>query len=361
MPDFRLAGAQKWQKCHRCSNAFTLVELLVVIAIIGVLVALLLPAVQAARESARAAQCKNHLKQIGLAAQNHLQTHGHFPTGGWNFLWMGDPDRGFGKNQPGGWIYNILPFMEAGNIRAVGAGLTGRDKGRALREPAGTPLSWMHCPSRRPAQQYPYQHSGNSWPRIRPHNEGLSVRDITRTDYAACSGSNLVAPDTLPLSLHTTTFEEGEDRSKWESDKNANGLSFTRSTVDPGDITDGLSYTYFVGEKYMNPDFYFSDGEFLWSTGDNEFAMGGWNRDHFRTTYMVRDGNGQIVVESSHFPARDRPGIDFPFSYGSTHAGGFQMSLADASVRMIAFEIDLAIHEAYGGRDDGAVVGLNDF
>src|SRR6476659_9581645 len=97
---------------HRATRAFTLVELLVVIAIIGILVALLLPAVQAARESARRQQCSNHLKQLALGALNHEQTHQTFPTGGWGWFWVGDADRGFKRDQPGGWIYNLLPYVE---------------------------------------------------------------------------------------------------------------------------------------------------------------------------------------------------------------------------------------------------------
>jgi prepilin-type N-terminal cleavage/methylation domain-containing protein len=101
-------------------DAFTLVELLVVIAIIGILIALLLPAVQAAREAARRAQCRNHLRQLAVAMLTHESTHGFFPSGGWGHRWTGDPDRGTGYRQPGGWAYAVLPYLEGSSAELMG-------------------------------------------------------------------------------------------------------------------------------------------------------------------------------------------------------------------------------------------------
>jgi prepilin-type N-terminal cleavage/methylation domain-containing protein len=96
-------------------NGFTLIELLVVIAIIAILIGLLVPAVQAVRESAARTQCMNNLKQIGIAFHNHHDRYRFLPSGGWGFLWVGDADRGAGANQPGSWIFHILPFLEQEN------------------------------------------------------------------------------------------------------------------------------------------------------------------------------------------------------------------------------------------------------
>ena len=96
----------------------TLVELLVVVAIIATLIGLLLPAVQAARESSRRSKCMANLRQIALACLMHETAQGSLPTGGWGGSWVGDPDRGFDDRQPGGWVFNILDYAEEPALRA---------------------------------------------------------------------------------------------------------------------------------------------------------------------------------------------------------------------------------------------------
>jgi len=165
----------------RKNRGFALVELLVVVTIIGILMGLILPAVQASREAARRTQCQNNLKQLGLAVQSHQLALNQFPSGGWGYLWVGDPDRGDGPKQPGGWVYNLLPYMEQTALHDQGTRMTGAAKMAALTEVVQHPLTIMNCPTRRPASLYPYDMAQP------PRNYDNSPK-VAKTDYAINGG-----------------------------------------------------------------------------------------------------------------------------------------------------------------------------
>src|SRR5262245_35320030 len=101
-------------------SGFTLIELLVVIAIIAVLIALLVPAVQKVREQMDRMSCANNRRQMGIAIHNNSEEFKKLPSGGWGWNWIGVPDRGTSIDQPGGWLYNILPYIEQKDLRNMG-------------------------------------------------------------------------------------------------------------------------------------------------------------------------------------------------------------------------------------------------
>ena len=142
----------------RIGRGFTLVELLVVITIIGILIALLLPAVQAAREAARRLQCTNNLKQIALACLDHEHVNKFLPTEGWGYSVGRRADARVRQKQPGGCHYNILPYLEQQALHDLGAGLTWNSTAAfaAKAQCAATPLTAFNCPTRRRVIAYPF-------------------------------------------------------------------------------------------------------------------------------------------------------------------------------------------------------------
>jgi hypothetical protein len=126
--------------CRKIPTGTTLVEILVAISIIGVLMALMLPAVQAAREAARKVSCKNNLRQIGMVLQSHHAAYNRFPSNGWGFRWMGDPAGGPNAEQPGGWIYSLLPYLEQESLHRLGRGISGLEKEAQLTQVMHTPV-----------------------------------------------------------------------------------------------------------------------------------------------------------------------------------------------------------------------------
>jgi len=326
--------------------AFTLVELLVVIAILGILMGLLLPAVGAVRESMRRTQCKNNLAQIGKAAQAHLTLYGHFPSSGWGYLWVGDPDRGVGARQPGGWIYNLLPFMSLDMIHDIGKSLPSGDpdpnsaksndpnspKGLALAEAQSAVIPSLICPTRRRPVAYPA--SGIAINAAQPQPVKLS-----KTDYAANGGSVVLVtatggPPIGCLKTYPTCSTPWSDQSTF------NGISGERSEVQSGHVPDGLSNVFLAGEKYLDPNIYNT-----YSTGapgaENNCALqgNGYDTNRWVAAAPLHDVKGTNTTTCNIF--------------GSAHSQGFQMVFCDGSVKLLNFKIDLPTYQSLGVRNDG--------
>jgi prepilin-type processing-associated H-X9-DG protein len=356
-----------------------LVELLVVIAIIGILVALLLPAIQAAREAARRTDCKNRLKQIGLALQNHASTHGVFPTGG-AVIYPRIEDyvsgnRPLGPEKQGlGWAYQILPYLEEGALQ----GLITQDQLQA----ATVPL--YVCPSRRSVAEA--QSSANA-----------ENKQVFLIDYAAaqpctvhCPGGSVGCPspppqynpkDAVPLTpasyevnwpsiwggKNMNGKQQGNQqvydgvivRSPWKRDGASTPGNpvgrFLTGSVQPtkfAKITDGTSHTFVIGEKYVRSDMYEGGGY-----SDDHGWSEGWDPDAIRSTCFqpYQDSNGfqyQSLGPADPF-GHDK---DIPY-FGSAHSGGFNCIFADGSIHTLNYDIDVVLFNALATRAGDEIIG----
>jgi prepilin-type N-terminal cleavage/methylation domain-containing protein len=362
---------------YRNSRAFTLVELLVVIAIIGILVALLLPAVNSAREAARRTQCMNQVRQIGLAILNHESSVGTFPSGGvapWpnieDYSTGGTP---FGAERQGlSWAFQILPYLEENAVHDL-------DSTARLAE---TPISIYFCPSRRSPTFVTFealQANGRipSWANT-VGNYGAWLMDYASMQPIA------VPPDITAAQFDAIASDNGcrQGRGFWgdlspggfgsaprpRDDMTLfngfNGIIVRSSTyVTPGsgpnpspqDITklhygkiakprnvkDGMSKTGMVAEKRLMIHDYAAEPE----VGDDRGWSDGWDYDTVRLAICppTQDGRDPLENEAERM------------TMGSSHSGGFHCVYADGAVHLLNYGIDIRTLNFISHRSDGQI------
>ncbi len=300
---------------HR-RQAFTLVELLVVIAIIGALIALLLPAVQAARESGRRTQCKNNLRQIALAFHTFVDTYKCFPSGGYNY----DSAISYINGKPAatprqtvGWTFQMLPFIEQGGL--YNSALPDAEIAQVAR-------TELLCPTRR-------------------GSAGKLSNNRALTDYASAIPGQRVDPP------HINSFWNGGDHNGIV----VRALPIPHNTVTDGQVTDGTSHTIMLAEKWSHPNYYFSgdcpESGIGWLTG--------WSPAIVRMTTWPPE-------QDNKGPFPNRSGLsDFKQAYmfGSAHPVALQAAMGDASVRGFRYGVDPDTWLRLGQRNDGVPANLD--
>ncbi|MCA9238962.1 MAG: DUF1559 domain-containing protein [Planctomycetales bacterium] len=340
------------------SRGFTIIELMAVCGIIGVLFFLLASAVLSAREAARRSECKNNLKQLALACHSHHDVHGHFPTGGWGWFWTGDADRGFGKDQPGGWIFNTLPYFEQYDLYDIASDgepdrLTVLQRRGAARI-VETPLSIINCPSRRANRLYPM--TANEGGQVGFFNS-ITPSMAGRSDYAINSGHVFNEWPIEELGKGPRSYLEakawtagrywGVDQAPFgypvETARVMSGISYERSTVSIRQVTRGLSHTYLIGERYI-PVAHYETG---YDSGDNETWCTGFNNDNYRKTGRWSGGS---IVESLPIPDTSLGWPDPGGRFGSAHVGVWNAAFCDGSVQDLSYDIDWRVHRDSGSR-----------
>jgi len=284
---------------HSSRKGFTLVELLVVIAIIGVLVALLLPAIQAAREAARRSKCTNNLKQIAVAIQNYHDTFTSFPSGGMHFVASGD-------RQEWGWPALILPFMEQTALHEQ-LGVTERHLWDVLNnEPAlvQTVIKSYRCPTDTTKDLV------DKTPQARDFNGYAPVG----TNFFGATSNYMGVVGIWDIDV---PINGGPDN---------NGTLYINSEVATQDILDGTSNTFLVGER----NFACSAG--TWAGGRNSDGAGPRGPD-----YML----GRVSLKPNGWNIHGQTGNDScTEAFSSYHPGGLLFAYCDGTVSFISQDID---------------------
>jgi prepilin-type N-terminal cleavage/methylation domain-containing protein len=335
--------------------AFTLVELLVVIAIIGVLVALLLPAVQAAREASRRSQCINNLRQLGLACHNFETTFGAFPTAGGaveqfiNQADLASPAYGF---ESASWMYQILPYIEQQNLQDLRRGDGNVNIGFVDTGLSEMSVPQFNCPSR------------NS----RIATIGTDVYALG--DYAGVMAS-WNDPD-------WNGFEWSATRPPRQNEQTAvwTGILVKGGQVDTSknpprvwdfpkigfrSIEDGSSNTILLAEKAVQSQSWTVFGAKPWPFWEVYGYYTGADWPHMRMFGALTQGQSSPSPEVTILGDDDiRPSGKAEFGFGSAHPGIIVSVFGDSSTRSISQNSDLLILDQLGKRADGSIASLED-
>lgn len=295
----------------------TLVELLVVISIVGVLFSLLLPAVMACREAVRTLQCQNNLRQIAVALNSLEAATNSYPSNGWGFSWVGEANLGSGNDQPGGWTYSVLPYIEQRNVHQLSSSHDNPTRLGDAAEMQKSKIPLFRCPSRRSMDLEPFAmlRLANS---LRPN---LAFRG----DYAGNGGSIFL--DALP---GPRDYESARTH-KWPAAESFNGVFGPRWRVQSSQVLDGTSHTYLVGEKNV----------VIGRHGD---------RGDNQSVYV---GDSFDIRRQTHKPPRRDDLVPHPSVFGSRHSSAWNVVLIDGSVHAQSFELDAVVHARMGNRSDG--------
>lgn len=323
---------------HRRRQGFTLVELLVVIAIIGILVALLLPAIQAAREAARRMVCGNNLKQIGLAFHNHHDTYKSFPPG----------LRGkVGGEEGYAWSVHILPFIEQQSLYDTLdiENIDLHNSSAAAVAAKTTAIDAYRCPSDTGPNE---QKKRTTW----DYDWGLRgagpMTNAGLSNYVGNAGT--VA---LSNSPSVTAAETAENVAA--SMAHHNGVLFVHSKVSFHHILDGTAKTVLVGERDYTSTHHGNHDAANW--------VGGRHPDpdtHYNVVTIFDDGVYKMQINAvgdngggfgQDFAAEEGD------SWSSLHPGGAQFVLCDGSVRFVSETINDETFANFCARDDGNVLG----
>lgn len=343
-------------------RGFTLVELLVVIAIIGILIGMLLPAVQQVREAARRTECLNNLRQLALAAVNFESAHMRFPSAGDCSDSYHDPNQ---SNMPAfdfenaGWMFQILPFMEQGNLESQRTPNGWWDGSPALVE---NQVPGFNCPSR--GERFA------TW----------GLFQIGLGDYAGVAGP--FADENGNVPNYGLTFSNRSDPSPHETTTvftgiiskgghgNTSGEPTKYSKISFGQIADGSSNTFLFAEKAVNARNY--------NVSRNGQFEDWWDTGYFHNADYTTLRMFSIGISNAWFGPEDigpiadnapRPEswIDSSsgnrtreLGFGSAHPGTMTSALGDGSTHSVSMDASLENLIRVGRRSDGFVVNPNE-